>query len=168
MTLYLGPKANTDDLATQGDVGGTPPDWGSFYATSPIGPVASAAVTANTTYYARIMVLTAATLTGIEFFSLANTGTCRVSMYNSTGTRVANRTTNSSTLTIASQQVAFTSSYNATPGVYYIAVTFSSAVNMNMVVVNCGGSTAGPGSGATATSITPPTSPATVPGMSTY
>jgi hypothetical protein len=105
----------------------------------------------------------------VVIFDLAATGTVRSSLYNSAGTRVANKTGNTS-CAIGEVKIPFDSTYAAAPGHYYISVTFSTAHNTSMASAFKGSNPAGAGAGATAASITPasPGVMATIPIMSTY
>lgn len=149
------------------------PDWGTNFATPSTSPPASTAAVVDRVYFVRVQVLRQATLTGLQFYVVVSSGNVRCALYNSAGTRVANRTTNAAVgggLTV--QQVAFDSTYAAAPGIYYMALVFSSATCQTFMHVPAlpSGFVAGPGSTATATSITAPTtiSTTTVPTMSTY
>lgn len=145
------------------------PNWGTRFEGSTINAPASGAMVANTVYFTAVKVLSNATLTGLQFFCLSATGTARVALYNSAGTRVADRTTNSAALGVALTQIAFTSTYAAAPGLYFAGIVFSGAPNVIQAAGSQAGTVAGPGSGATATSITPPTVPAQgIPVMGTY
>lgn len=158
----------TADSFARSDHNHALPNWGTFYAAEYMSAPASATVLANRTYFAAVRILTAATITGIQFSPLSATGTCRVSMYDSTGARVANRTTDSSALAASVTQVAFSSTYAASPGLYYIGITFSGTPNVTMADHHAANLPAGPGSNATVVTITPPTTAAQVPTMSTY
>jgi hypothetical protein len=142
--------------------------FGTRYATPLLSAPSSTAVTADRVYFSAVQVLSPATLTGVQFFSLSATSTARCALYDSTGARVANRTTDSSTLSIALIQCAFSATYDAAPGLYYAAVVFAGTPNINAALNAHGGFVAGPGSGATATSITPPTIGITAPVVTTY
>lgn len=142
--------------------------FGTRYATPLLSAPATLAVTADRVYYSAINVLSDCTLTGVQFFSLSATSTARVALYDSTGARVANRTTDSSTLSIALIQCAFSTAYVAVPGLYFAAVVFAGTPNINAALNTHGGFVAGPGSSATATSITPPTTGVTAPVITTY
>lgn len=161
---------DADMLALGASTGSpSPPEFGTQFATDILSAPGTTAATANRQYFARVHVLHECTLTGVEFFPLSATGTARVALYDSTGARVANRTTDSGTLSLAVTRIAFDSTYNAAPGVYYVGVIYSSTPNLNMAAVIGSNFVAGPGSSATATSITPPTGvAASVPVMSTY
>lgn len=157
------------DLLVLGVASTSSADWGTYHSTSVITPPGLSAVTANRGYYGQVLVPARTTLTGIEFFSYSASSTARVALYDKDGVRVANRTTNSSTLIVGMNQVPFSSTYTADPGLYYALTVFAGTPNINMAVVNRGDYAAGPGSGATNTSITPPTgSSNSIPVMSTY
>jgi hypothetical protein len=144
--------------------------WGTWYAVPNFGNNASAVVAADRVYYAQVLVLGNVTLTGVAYFPTLATGNVRSALYDSAGTRVANRST-ALACTAAFQKVPFTATYAATPGVYFAALVFSSAATTagQTIPLTASGFVAGPGSGATATSITPPTEGgSTMPSMTTY
>jgi hypothetical protein len=115
----------------------------------------------NTVYFAQVAVPFKFTLTGVAY-RLANTaaGNIRSALYNAAGTRVANKTSNVvvSGGSNVTQGVAFDATYVAEPGIYFVALVFSTASPevYNGTYLCPSSSVAGPGSGATATSITPP------------
>jgi len=117
--------------------------------------------TLNQVYFAQVVVPFAFVLTGVAY-RLANTaaGNIRSALYNAAGERVANKTANVavSAGSNVTQGIAFDSTYSALPGVYYVALIFSTASPevYNGTYLCPSNSVAGPGSGATATSITPP------------
>ncbi len=134
-----------------------------------IAPTA-AALTGNQSYYVGVLIPCACTLTGIWYWANTGAGTSRVSLYNSSGTRVANRTTNFTPATNLNQ-VPFDSTYAAAPGFYFLSLTQQTpSTTQNTVFTTPSGNAAGPGSGATIVSITPPTTPSgtRVPIMGTY
>jgi hypothetical protein len=131
-----------------------PPSWSTPTATT---------ATANTMYYQMVFIHNRATLTGIEILPSNSTGTCRVALYNSAGTKVADRTSASSTLggALTVMKVPFDSTYVAAPGLYYAGVVFSSSSGQFVGAVPSGyASSVAVGSYLTATSITPPTTTA--------
>lgn len=134
-----------------------------FPVTPPSSSPASATATANTMYYQQILVLSRVTLTGFQILPNNSTGTCRVALYNSAGTKVADRTSASATLggALTVMKVAFDSTYVAAPGLYYVGVVFSSSSGQYIAAVPTGyNSSVAVGSYLTATSITPPTTTA--------
>lgn len=144
---------------------------GSHYSYPNFGNNAELTVTENRVYYAQVQVLGNSTLTGIGYFPTGKAGNVRSALYDASGARVANRSTNQEVLAGAYQKVAFTATYIATPGVYFVALVFSSSLAKaasTIPLVPCN-FVAGPGAGATATSITPPTEAGiTIPTMTTY
>lgn len=146
------------------------PNLGTCFAPPGLSTNSAAAVTADRVYYAQVIIPTSATLTGIIYNCASGaTGNSRVALYDASGTRVANRSTN---FTVAAlDYVAFDTTYAATKGVYFLAVVFSGTPTCTLQTPALpSGFTAGPGSGATATSITPPTtiSSTRVAALATY
>jgi hypothetical protein len=169
----------TDDAFTVAGVfaplGGILLDLSTWFAIPHLGNNGFTTPTASTSYYGQVWIPTTTVITGVNL-GLAGTGgsiTARSSMYNAAGTRVANRTTNSAAASsLTSLKVAFDSTYVAVPGYYFISLTFNNVstntVGMTTATVPCA-SAAGPGSGATIVSITPPTTAGVnLPTMSTY
>lgn len=146
-------------------------NFGTYYAV-PVISSAATTVLANIAYYTAVQIRSDSTITGVGFYSGAtNNGTQRAALYDSTGARVANRTTNFTPAGATTfQKIAFDSPYAAVPGIYYASVVFSSATQTAHIgrAMTPSSAAAGPGGGATATSITPPTSPADAIAMSTY
>jgi len=153
---------------------GLPTNAGTWFSFGNFGSAAVDNLVADRNYYAQIIVPVDATLTGLTWFQYAvGTGnTARVSLYDSAGARVANRTTNSAALVyLTYPKVAFDATYAAPAGVYFVNVVFANTQGAVLAVVPNApsGTAAGPGSSATATSITPPTVLGTlVTPMSTY
>ena len=176
ITLAAGDHLKTDDptaaqhVATKAYVDH---NLGTWFAVPNIGNYAAQAPTANRVYYAQVVVPVPATLTGISFLMVTiGTGVnVRSALYDATGARVANRTTNLACAALTTHQVAFDSTYAAAPGVYFVALVFGAAQGTfagSNALSPCY-YVAGPGSGATATSITPPTTAGqTPPAMTTY
>lgn len=131
---------------------------GTYFAPGVLSGPAGTAVTADRVYYCGVVVPVSATLTGIRCNgSSGATGTVRSALYNAAGTRVANATSGL-TVTNNPMEVPFDAPYAAVPGLYFMAVVFSGTPTVNVTHPTTPSSfTAGPGSGATATSITPPT-----------
>lgn len=152
------------------------PNFGTWFPNPTAGQITSVAPGANNAWYAQIIVLHKATLTGINYIvGATSNGNVRCALYDSAGTRVANRTTNAAQATANTyQKVAFDGTYAAVPGVYFASLVLSSATGTwyasNATAPS--GAAAGPGSGATLTSLTPPTTPSSslnaTPVMSTY
>lgn len=69
------------------------------------------------------------TLTGIRFRSGNSTGNVRAALYDSSGTRVANKTSNVA-LANTVQNIAFDSTVVVNPGVYYRAIIFDGTLNV--------------------------------------
>lgn len=143
---------------------------GNSHTVPSLSVLSTLAVTADRVYYAQLVIPTDCTITGIRVYCSSATGTVRSALYNSAGTRVANAT---SSTTVGSNvfEVPFDSAYAAAPGVYHVATVYSGTPTMGLHYPGTNsGFVAGPGSGATATSITPPTtvSGTRVVAMATY
>lgn len=145
--------------------------FGTTWATPVLTAPTATAATANRVYFAGVQVISPTEITGIQWLNVTVSGNVAVALYDDSGARVANVATPVAvTGVISLQQLAFDTAYAAPPGLYFMGIVFSgtpqqyhalSSLPCNYV--------AGPGSGATATSITPPTKPtALVPTMSTY
>lgn len=160
-------QGTADDYA-QSDHNHEFPFWGLTFCSTFISAPTSAAVLANFTYAVGIKVLSRVSLIGIGFYPLSATGTCRVSLYNAAGARVANRTTNSAALGTVPMEVTFDASYTAAPGIYYAGLTFSGTPNVTMAIHDRGRLTAGPGANATAVSIVAPVAALPTPAMYVY
>lgn len=147
-------------------------DLGSWHAL-PLLSQASTAPVSNLVYFARLLIPRACILTGFSWLhlSVGSGVNARVALYDEDGARVANKTSGQAMSALSWPKVPFDSPYVARPGVYHAGVVFSAAQGTFMAGTPLGpsGSVAGPGSGATATSITPPTVMGTaVPALSTY
>lgn len=146
-------------------------NWGTWYAPSNFGNNGEVTVAENQVYFVQVQVLGNATLTGITcFVTSVAVGNVRSALYNAAGERVANRST-AQLVTTVFQKVPFTATYAAAPGIYFMALVFTSSLVKvaGTIPLAPAGSVAGPGSGATATSITPPTTTGNlVPTISTY
>lgn len=157
---------NLDDrLITQERGLGTA--WGPSILTVPT----ATAATADRVYYAQIRMSAAATLTGIQWVNVTVAGNVAVALYDSTGARMADVATPVAVAgVLALQQVPFDAAVTVGPGTYFAAIVFSGTPQQFHVLFSspCDYA-AGPGTGATLTSITPPTSPTQiVPLISTY
>lgn len=137
------------------------PNWGTVYPVPIYGAVVSATATLDQTYYSPVLILSNQTFTGVRYqVGSASAGNVRSSVYNSSGTRVADRTSAlAQAVGLTVQDVPFTSTAALAPGLYWVAITFSSgsATYLNGACLIPSGNAAGAGSGATKTSITPPT-----------
>ncbi len=144
---------------------------GTSFAPPNFGNNTTGTATAQRCYFSQVYIPHNATITGVSFTASATgSGQVRSSMYDSTGARVANRTTDQA-VALGQNKVAFSSTYAAKPGIYYIALTLSSATTTynQTSVASPSSVVAGPGSNATPTSITPPTSNGSAqPTMITY
>lgn len=144
---------------------------GTNFAPGALDGTTAGAVTADRGYYTGVVIPADCTLTGIRCNgSSGATGTVRSALYNSAGTRVAN-CTSGLTVTNNPMEVPFDSTYGAIPGLYFMSVIFSGTPTIAVAhPATPSGFTAGPGSGATLTSITAPTSVSStrVPSMGTY
>lgn len=145
------------------------PDYGTFHAGQYMTGGGSMNTVANTAYYCQVQILNACTLTGIQFFSFGVTGTCKVAIFDSAGTRLFYRNAASGTLSVGSLQIAFDTGgpYTVTPGYYAIELVTSAAVPVAQAIAFRGGSVA-VGSYNNAASITFPSNALTTPTMSTY
>lgn len=141
--------------------------WGPSLLTVPT----ATAATADRVYYAQIRMTATATLTGVQWVNVTAAGNVAVALYDSTGARMADVATPVAVAGVVTlQQVPFDAAVTVGPGTYFAAIVFSGTPQQLHVLFSspCGYA-AGPGSGATLTSITPPTSPTqTVPLISTY
>lgn len=149
------------------------PNFGTWFSVPTVGNATSTAPVANQNYYAQVVVPVAASITGIAFY-LITVGTgvnMRSSLYDSSGTRVANKTANVAGTAVTFMKIPFDSAYQAAPGIYFANIVFSAAQGTYFAATATSPSSvaAGPGSNATLTSITVPTNAgATVPPMTTY
>lgn len=145
---------------------------GTFHSPPHMVGANTGAQTADRCYYWGVVIPCDCTITGIRYYYSSGTGNVRSAMYDSGGTRVANRTTNLAVPGGAGpQDVPFDNTYAAVPGLYFLSVVFSSTPTVSQTLpTTSSGYAAGPGSGATLTSLTPPTSPHTtrMPVMGTY
>jgi hypothetical protein len=126
---------------------------------------------ANLMAYCEVHVLNASTLTGIGYWvGGVSAGNVRSALYESAGNRVANRTTNVAQAAINTfQQVAFDSTYAATPGVYFAAIIFDTATATHFTgrgLARSGGAVQG--GFATPATITVPTTPVAGTGAAAY
>lgn len=145
--------------------------FGTTYASPTLTVQTATAATADRMYYGGVQVVATTLLTGIQWLNITASGNVAVALYDSAGARVANVATPVSvTGTVALQQLAFDTAYTAAPGLYFLGIVFSGTPQQYHALwsLPCA-YTAGPGSGATSTSITPPTAPTNlIPTMSTY
>ena len=146
-------------------------NFGTTWATVGLGVPAAAAVTADRVYYGGVQVLTSTTITGIQWFNGTVAGNVAVALYDTAGTRIANVATPVAVAgALAVQRLPFDTAYAASPGIYFMGIVFSGTPNMvfDVYALPCSYA-AGPGTGATATSITAPTTSAqSIVVMSTY
>jgi hypothetical protein len=143
---------------------------GTNFAVATLGNFTAAAVTADRVYYSQVVIPADCTLTGVRVYCSSATGNARSALYNSAGTRVANATADTTVATNV-LQLPFASTYVAVPGVYFVACVFSGTPTLGQHFAGANSAfAAGPGSGATATSITPPTTVSGTRGvnMATY
>jgi hypothetical protein len=127
--------------------------------------------TANNAYFAEVFIGGTGIVSGIEFRPANTTGQVKSILYDRNGTILAQRT---SGVTLAGaalgqqQQVAFSTSYQVTPGLYFIGLAFNNASSSYMTLgATTRGGTVGT-SYTTPVNITPPTNLATVPYMHLY
>lgn len=143
---------------------------GTWFAAPHLGDAFSYDSVANECHFAQVIVVGNATITGVGYVHGATvTGTVRAALYDSSGTRVADRTTNFTPTASVYNKVPFSSTYAASPGVYFVSLVFSGvtpAYHSTCMVPSS--RAAGPGSGATKTSLTVPTTPTYTVTMTTY
>ena len=93
------------------------------------GVTGSGSPTANMLYASRVKIMGTDSITGIEFRPINTTGSVKPVLFDSSGTQVAI----GSGVTLAGsgfgvkQQLAFSSAYTPTPGVYYLGLAFNNA-----------------------------------------
>ena len=127
--LTQGLKVDSSQALTM--VGGSAASGRSVFSTVPIGSVAygsfgtNTSAVANTLYLAEVFIPRNFTCTGIGVLngSQATNGVAIVSLYNTSGTKVANSASTATSGTNAFQQIAFTATYAALgPARYWIGV----------------------------------------------
>lgn len=163
--------------AANHSLGGTDPipqpDLGASFGTPGHAYVGGITHTADRVYLLQVVIPVTATISGIAYrVGGASSGNVRSALYNAGGSKVADRTSGvaQSSAQIA-QGVAFDNAYVAAPGVYYMALVFSSSSSTSYGQAAMPAAfVTGPGSGATAASITPPaaTANADIPVMRTF
>lgn len=150
----------------------TPPTNDTVFGVYGPGPFQGATGATNTMYISSIQVPQALTLTGITTYTAGtSSGNLIVMLYNSAGTLVASSaSTAQSGSTGNAQQIAFSSTYAAAAGRYFIGVIASSATSTSQYVSSLAYSKVQfPGSFAAPGTITPPTTTgAQVWQMATY
>lgn len=166
--------AGSADTYARSDHNHALPDLGKSFAYIGAGSHASAAPGANQQHYGQVFIPHRVTLTGIGYWvGATQNGNVKVGLFNAAGTKVAETTaTVGQAAANTFQQVAFSSTYAADPGVYYIAIILSSATGTwyrTSIPMGPYGNNA-PGSFAIGASITPPTAPASfaMPAVITY
>ena len=94
-----------------------------FGVTGPANP------TANMLYASRVKIMGTDSITGIEFRPTNSTGSVKPVLFDSSGTQVAigSAATLAGSGFGAKQQVAFSSAYTPTPGIYYLGLAFNNA-----------------------------------------
>lgn len=146
-------------------------NFGTWHNTTLMWPAGSTNPTVNLLYFAEIKVIADCTLTGIQY-GIAGTaaGNVRCALYNSAGTRVADRTSDlPAGSTYSSQKVPFDSTYAATAGFYFAALLFSNATHTFYGgQTNVPAGQAAQGGFTTPSSVTVPTVVATTPLMGSY
>lgn len=161
------------DLLVLGVASDVASPLGTLFRTEAAMDFASSTATANLAYYARVVIPAAATITGI-YYRVGGTsnGNVTSALYDSSGTRLANRATGTAQATAAfGQGVAFDSTVALPPGVYVLCLVFSSGTATFRAGFTYGaGTVAGPGAGATPTTVTFPSAAGltNVPVMATY
>lgn len=127
--------------------------------------------TANTAYFAELVIPHSGTITGVEFRPQNATGNVKAILYNAGGTIVARTTTGVALAGSglgAQQKVAFASAYAAVPGVYHLGLAFNNAGSTYVSILTHRGGTVG-SSYTTPVNITPPTNMSpTLPYMHLY
>ena len=169
------PTAHAASHGPDGDdpIPGVMPNLGTLFRTEAAMDFTSSTATANQAYYGRIVVPTGATISGIYYrVGATSSGNVTAALYDSSGTRLANRATGTAQATAAfGQAIAFDSAVTLEPGVYAICLVFSSGTATFRSAFTFGANnTAGPGAGATPTSITFPAAAglSSIPVMATY
>ena len=147
-------------------------DLGTLFRTEAGMDFGNVSATANQAYYGRIVVPSSPTVSGV-YYRVGGTqsGNVTAALYNSSGTRLANRATGTAQASANfGQAIGFDSSVALTPGVYVICLVFSSGSATFRAAYTFGASSvAGPGSGATPTTVSLPTvSVSQIPVMATY
>jgi len=136
-----------------------------------VGTTTTSSPTANNAYFAEVFVNGTGIVSGVEFRPANTTGQVKAILYNRSGTILAKTTTGvnlAGAATGQQQQVAFSSAYQITPGLYYIGLAFN---NGSSSYISFSGTPRGGTVGSSYTTpvnITPPTNFATVPYMHTY
>jgi hypothetical protein len=152
------------------------PDFDTWFGlrSPPMSTPGSVAVSAaKRQLWHKVLVEHRCTLTGIGYFVGGTTaGNVRAALYDSTGARVANRTSNVAMAAAgAFQQIAFDSTVDVDPGWYFVALIFDNTGGSfwGSAILDKG-SAATQGTFVTATSITVPTTVpiVSVPYMTTY
>jgi hypothetical protein len=166
-----GPQGPTGPQGPAGSPGGG--DYGTWFTGNWADYSPNSGFTADDLWYVEVKVLNAASLTGLVYVvDSGGTGNVRAALYNSSGTRVANRTSDATVPASGVHQVAFDTPYSASPGRYFAGLVWSSpSPSIYSAYALCpSGNVAGPGSTQTPTSITPATTPASegVAVLSTY
>jgi len=94
-----------------------------------LGASGSGSPTANMLYVARVLVRGTDAINGIEFRPTNSTGSVKPVLFNASGTQVAigSAATLAGSGYGAKQQVAFSSAYTPTPGIYYLGLAFNNA-----------------------------------------
>ena len=141
--------------ATARDNLGLAQDLGQHWAT-PWWNQSAAAVTANRAYYALVPVPIDQTITGVEYWCSSSSGNVLSALYDSSGTKVADKTSGLATAN-GPQLVPFDSTYSAAAGVYIWELVFSATPTVGLGFPMAWGSFTGAGSFTTTTSVTPPT-----------
>lgn len=148
------------------------PNLGSFYSALHAGAASTAVGFANIGYYHEVKVLSKRPITGIAYWTGtgAASGNVRSALYNSAGTKVADRTSDLAQAGASTfQQVAFDAVY--TPpliGTYFAEIWFSSSAATALLAKMFCPAGAATNAGGTHSSITPPTTAATGPVLTTY
>ena len=92
------------------------------------GPIGNGSPTVNLLYVQRIFIALPATLTGIIWSNnSATAGNILVGLYNASGTKVAGSASTTTGYGYTTANAAFTSTYSATSGIYFIGIMASSA-----------------------------------------
>ena len=102
---------------------------GSIWIPEGFGATGSGSPTANMLYATRVKIMGTDAINGIEFRPTNSTGSVKPVLFDSTGTQVAigSGVTLAGSGFGAKQQVAFSSAYTPTPGVYYLGLAFNNA-----------------------------------------
>lgn len=128
--LRLKDGGTTDAKLAANTLNGALPNLGTYYAYPTAGGASGAVGFNNILYYQAVKVLCKCTLTGVAYWTGtgAASGNVRCALYDSGGSRVADRTSNLAQSGASTfQKIAFDGTYAAAAGFYFAALLFSSS-----------------------------------------